>query len=245
LPRSGKAILARKARGRWGKPLPRKQASGKKKAGPEFIVVLVGPKFSGNVGLIARLMKNFDFGELRIVGGNPLKRQAWRRAMKGREILDRAKLFKDLDEALADVDYIAGTSGICSDNDARHLRAAITPERFARDIQRIRGKVALLFGREDYGLLNEELAKCDVLITIPTGPEYPIMNISHAVAVMLYELNLARARPHRPRKASGFEKEVVHKAFKELLDVIDWPAHKREGTRIMFRRILGRAVLSE
>ena len=213
--------------------------------GPEFIVVLVGPKYSGNVGLIARLMKNFGFNELRIVGGTPLTHQAWRRAMKGREILDRARIFKDFDEALSDVDYIAGTSGICTENDARHNRAAITPHRFAKDIRRISGKVAVLFGREDFGLLNPELAKCDVLVSIPAAPEYPIMNISHAAAVLLYEINLAGASPYKPKKASGFEKNVLFKTFHEYLEFIDWPTHKREKTEILFRRIMGRAVLSE
>lgn len=216
-----------------------------KAAGPEFIVVLVGPKYSGNVGLIARLMKNFGYGELRIVGGKPLGHQAWRRAMKGREILDRARIFRDFDEALKDVDYVAGTSGICTENDAHPNRAAITPRRFSKNIGRINGKVALLFGREDFGLLNPELAKCDVLVTIPTAPEYPIMNISHAVAVMLYELNLARANPHRPKKASGFEKNVLFKVFHEYVEFIDWPKHKRDKTEILFRRIIGRAVLSK
>jgi tRNA C32,U32 (ribose-2'-O)-methylase TrmJ len=79
----------------------------------------------------------------------------------------------------------------------------------------------------------------------PTSPEYPILNISHAVAILLYELFQPQARVHVPKKASGFEKEVVNRKFAELLQAVDYPAHKRANTEIMFRRILGRAVLSE
>ena len=213
--------------------------------GPKFSVVLVGPKFQGNIGLIARLMRNFGVKDLRLVDAPPLKEQAWKRAMHGRDILSAARFYKTLDEALKDIDYVVGTSGIPSRHDKKHLRNAVTPRDFTRRVRRVGGKVGLLFGRENYGLFNEELQKCDLLVSIPADPEYPILNISHAVAIVLYELFQPQAKPHRPQKASGFVKEVAIRRFRELLELIDYPEYKKPLTEIMFRRIMGRAALSE
>ena len=211
----------------------------------EFSVILVQPKFQGNIGLIARLMKNFGVSDLRLVDAPELRPQAWKRAMHAQDVLEEASPFKTLDEALRDVDYIVGTSGISSKHDKKHLRNFVRPHEFAGRIRRMTGRVGLLFGRENYGLSVEELTRCDLLVHIPTSPEYPILNISHAVAIVLYELFQPQARVHVPKKASGFEKEVVNRKFMELLELVDYPAHKRANTQIMFRRILGRAVLSE
>lgn len=211
----------------------------------EFSVVLVQPRFQGNIGLIARLMKNFGVSDLRLVDAPKLGSQAWKRAMHGRDVLAAAGLFKTLDGALHDIDYIVGTSGISSRHDKKHLRNFVRPADFARRIRRITGRVGLLFGRENYGLSVEELASCDLLVHIPASPTYPVLNISHAVAIILYELFQPKSRVHVPKKASGFEKEVVNRRFSELLAAIDYTPHKRANTEIMFRRILGRAVLSE
>ena len=213
--------------------------------GPRFSVVLVGPKFQGNIGLIARLMRNFGVKDLRLVDAPELRSQAWKRAMHGRRILEAARSFKTLDEALRDIDYVVGTTGIPSKHDKKHLRNSVTPRDFAKRVRRVGGKVGVLFGRENFGLFNEELQKCDLLVSIPADPEYPILNISHAVAIVLYELFQPRARPHKAQKASGFEKEVAIRRFRELLELIDYPEYKKPLTEIMFRRIMGRATLSE
>ena len=214
-------------------------------AGLEFSVILVGPKFQGNIGLIARLMKNFGLSDLRLVDAPALRTQAWKRAMHAQDVLEAAKTFETLEEALKDIDYIVGTSGISSKHDKKHLRNAVTPRDFAGRIGRVGGRVGLLFGRENFGLFNEELQKCDLLVSIPADREYPILNISHAVAIVLYELFQPRARPHKALKASGFEKEVAIRKFRELLELIDYPDYKKPLTEIMFRRIMGRAALSE
>ncbi|MGQ9582453.1 MAG: RNA methyltransferase [Thermoplasmatota archaeon] len=211
----------------------------------EFTVVLVGPRYSGNIGLVARLMKNFGLRDLRIVQGPALRRQAWRRAMHGRDVLASARFFTSLEEALVDVDYVVGTSGVSSRSDRGHLRGAVPPRYLASRVRRVGGRVALLFGRENFGLFNEELARCDILVTVPTHPDYTILNISHAAAILLYELFLPLARPHRPKRASGFEKEVALRRFRELLEAIGYPRHKRAGTEVLVRRVLGRAMLSE
>ena len=106
----------------------------------------------------------------------------------------------------------------------------------------VKGEVALVFGREDYGLYNDELELADALVNIPAGDEYPIMNLSHAVAVVLYELFQPSASRIRPVTAAPVEKEKLNEFFDDLLDAIDYPAHRRANTKLMWRRMMGRAV---
>jgi TrmH family RNA methyltransferase len=106
----------------------------------------------------------------------------------------------------------------------------------------VKGEVALVFGREDYGLYNDELELADALVNIPTGDEYPIMNLSHAVAVVCYELFQPTAKRVKPRDSAPVEKEKLNEFFDDLLDSIDYPSHRRRNTKLMWRRMMGRAV---
>jgi len=106
------------------------------------------------------------------------------------------------------------------------------------------GTLAILFGREDFGLLENELERCDILVSIPAADRYPVLNISHAVAIVLYEM-FEGGEAHGPREASGAEKEHLHAAFRELLAATNYRAHLRGRTQIMFRRLIGRAVPSK
>ncbi|MEF8848973.1 MAG: TrmH family RNA methyltransferase, partial [Candidatus Thermoplasmatota archaeon] len=109
-----------------------------------------------------------------------------------------------------------------------------------------KGKIGVVFGREDYGLYNHEIAKCDVMVRIPSSEEYPTLNLSHAVALVLYNLFVNRDFiPYEKKEMSVLEREKIYSFFSDLLDAIDYPAHRKGKTLIMFRRILGRAVLSK
>jgi TrmH family RNA methyltransferase len=207
-------------------------------------VVLVEPRHEGNVGAVARLLRNFGVEDFVLVRPPPLGEGAFRRAMFGADLLRRARHVETVADAVADVDWIAGTTGVATATEKRFLRLAIPPGELAKRMADVDGRVALLFGREDFGLRNEELEACDVLVTIPADPAYAILNLSHAVAILLYELR--RAPPaKRPRAASGAEKEVLYRTFDDLLDAIAYPAHKRDRTRVMFRRLMGRAMPSK
>ena len=143
------------------------------------------------------------------------------------------------------MDLVAGTTGIATRSEKKFLRVALSPREFAERVAPMEGTLGLLFGREDFGLLDEELARCDLLVSIPASPQYPILNLSHAAVVVLYELFAARRPKGRLRRASGPEKEVLHRAFADLMDVTDYPPHKRARTSVMFRRLVGRAVPSK
>jgi tRNA/rRNA methyltransferase len=212
---------------------------------PRIRVVLVEPKNEGNVGAVARAMKNFGVADLVLLAPCRLGAEARQRAMRGTDILEGARTVADLEIALKGTDLIIGTSGIDAESEKRFARISMTPRDFAKRVAKMDGRVAILFGREDFGLLDGELRQCDLFVTIPASPDYPILNLSHAVTIVLYELLAAGAIKQRKREASGTEKEKLHEAFRSLLAETEYPAHKRARTQVMFRRLIGRAVPSK
>jgi len=209
---------------------------------PRVRVVLVEPKNEGNVGAVARAMKNFGASDLAVVNPCPLGSEARQRAMHGVDILEDATIVADFDAAIQGADLIVGTSGIATASEKRFARIAVHPRDFATKVHETKGTVALIFGREDFGLLMEELRRCDLLVTIPAADPYPILNLSHAVTILLYELFTAGAHGKTGPSMSGLEKERLHAALADLLAATDYPAHKVARTKVMFRRMVGRAV---
>ncbi len=214
---------------------------------PEVRVVLVEPKVQGNVGAVARSMANFGLDRLVLVNPCPVGEEAFRRSKHGRPILEGARTVDHLEDALDATDVSVGTTGISTTSERTFLRQTLTPSELGAKLCNMSGRVALVLGREDYGLLNEELTRLDMLVSVPSAPNYPIMNISHAAAVLFYELYRASAAPASPRRelASGFEKEKLMEAFRELLLVTRYPKHKSCRTEVMFRRLVGRALPSK
>ena len=214
----------------------------------EYIIVLVEPKIEGNIGAVARAMKNFGLKKLILVNPCNIGDETYKRAMHAADVLDDSITVQALDQALKDIDFIVGSSGISSKSDKKFLRDSITPKQLVEKMKNVKGNIAILFGREDYGLYNEELKKCDVVVTIPCSEEYLILNLSHAAVILfyeLYELFQNEEMKRKRRKASGLEKEKLYEFFDILLDSIDYPEHKKEKTKVMFRRLLGRAVPSK
>lgn len=208
-------------------------------------VVLVEPKNEGNVGAVARAMKNFGAEDLVLVRPCPLGKEARQRAMHGNDILEAVKIADSFAEAIRGTDLIVGTSGIDTRSEKHFARISVSPRDLAARVAPMRGTVTVALGREDFGLSEEEIAECDLLVTIPAAEAYPILNLSHAATIVLYELFAARSAKRPRREASGFEKEKLHEAFAALLDATDYPAHKRARTRVMFRRLIGRSVPSK
>lgn len=209
---------------------------------PRFRVVLVNPKTDGNVGAVARVMGNFGFKDLWLVDPCEITDEARKRAKHANYILDEAKVVASLDEALDSASMVVGTSGIVSPGEKHFIRIPTTAREFARKMEDYEGTVVLLFGREDLGLFQEELLRCDLLIHIPATDAYSILNLSHAVAIVLYELSSLGAEVPSPPEASEVEREKLFEFFSDLLDAIDYPDFRREKTEVMFRRLMGRAV---
>jgi TrmH family RNA methyltransferase len=217
----------------------------KRKKTPMFYVVLVEPKYNGNIGAVARAMMNFDIEKLYLVNPCELDDVCYARAMHATKILDDATIFSSFEDAVKNLDYLVATSSIESKTDKRHLRNPVLLQEFAEKVFEVKGTVGLVFGREDYGLYNEEIAACDIMLKIPTSDAYPSLNLSHAVTVVLYALYLKKAFiPKRRRPMGAVEKKKLYQFFAELLDDIEYPAHKKDHTKIMFKRIMGRAMPS-
>ena len=190
-------------------------------------------------------MANFDFKDLILVNPCELNDECYARAMHAKKILDKAKNFTKFEDAIKSIDYLVATSSIDSKNDKKHLRNAFSLEEFSKKIYDTDGKVGLVFGREDYGLYNEEISLCDTLIRIPSSESYPSFNLSHAVALVLYSLYVKKSEKEEKRTISNLEKEKLYGFFSEILNEINYPEHKKENTEIMFRRIMGRAMPSK
>jgi TrmH family RNA methyltransferase len=191
-------------------------------------------------------MANFDFKNLFLINPCNLDDECYARAMHAGYILDRAKIFSSFNEAVKDMDYLVATSSIESINDKRHLRNAIWLEDISKRLFGINGNIGLVFGREDYGLFNEEIAACDVMVRIPTSESYQSLNLSHAVGIVLYSLYLNSEIEQKEKiTLSNVEKEKLFFFFSEILREINYPKHKFENTEVMFKRIMGRAMPSK
>ena len=216
------------------------------KKSTEFYVILVEPKYSGNIGAVARAMMNFNFDKLYLVNPCEIDDDCYARAMHAQEILDDAEISSSFKEAIKNVDYLVATSSIESKTDKRHLRNSVLLEEFIEKIYETEGKIGLVFGREDYGLYNEEIAACDIMLRIPTSESYLSLNLSHAVSLVLYSIFIKREFTAKERRYIGkIEKEKLYEFFSNLLEEINYPEHKKENTKIMFRRIMGRAMPSK
>ena len=212
---------------------------------PEFVVVLVEPKYGGNIGAVARVMMNFDIDTLYLVNPCKLDDDCYARSMHASSLLDTARIFPSFQDATKDLDFLVATSSIDTESERKHLRNPVFLPEFAKQIFDVDGRVGLLFGREDYGLLNKEIAKCDLMVKIPTSDRYHSMNLSHAVCIILYELFVNKYKPLEIILADGKEKEKLYEFFDKLLDAIEYPEFKKENARILFRRVIGRAMLSK
>lgn len=203
-------------------------------------VVLVNPKYDGNIGSVARVIKNFGFYTLKLVSPYELKRDAYAMASHASDVLDACITYESLEEAIRNYELIIGTTSKPSRWHAR--MPSFSPKQIKDKIRS--KKVSVLFGPEDKGLSNEELEMCDMIMHIPTSQEYPVMNLSHAVAVVLYELSDIGC--DTIEQASREAKELFYKRCEDLLDLIPYPEHRKHKTLLILRRVIGRAgVTSE
>lgn len=211
-------------------------------------IVMVRPRGSGNIGSVARAMKNFGAAELAIVGSARTE-SYWAKAMAvhGRDVLSVAKIYDSIRAAIADCTLIIGTT--CREGLYRAHRQsprALAPL-VAAEAQR--GKVALIFGPEDHGLSNKDLEHCQLLVDIPSHPDYRSLNVAQAAVVCLYEFYIAGLdTPVETslERAQGESLERLYDIMRETLLKIGFLDKENPDHMLLaFRRILGRAGLEE
>ena len=204
-------------------------------------IVLVEPQHPGNVGAVARVMANFGIDDLSLVKGCEINDDGYARSKSGRPVLENLKRFETMKEALADCDIAIGTSGIKPEGDKRWFRAPKSVKKINEIIEG-RENPALVFGRENYGLYKEELALCEVTLTIPTNPDYPILNLSHAVGIMLYEIyrHKDHKNPKKRKAVSNEEFERLVDRIMNLLEETSYPQRRLDRSRTTLRRLISR-----
>ena len=153
-------------------------------------VVLVEPNGPINVGSIARLCSNFGVNELRIVSPqcDVFSLEVKKMALKGQGYIDNCKIFNSIQEAIFDCDLVLAT---CGRIDLSKDIECESPEEISKWISSFEeiNNLGILFGREDRGLSNKELLFAHKIFNIKTSQNYPSLNLSHAVSIILYELN--------------------------------------------------------
>ena len=155
-------------------------------AGPA--IILVEPQLGENIGMVARAMANFGLSELRLV--NP--RDGWpsekarAAASRADHVIDAVKLYDDLPSAIADLNFVFATTARERDG-FKPVRGPVEAGRALRTRQRDGSKTGILFGRERFGLYNDEVGLADEIVTFPVDPDFSSLNIAQAVLLMSYE----------------------------------------------------------
>ena len=225
-----------------------KTKSGFELTGP--VVILVEPQLGENIGMAARAMGNFALTRLRIV--NP--RDGWpnisaQRAASGADhILDHVELFDTVEQAVADCTLLFATTARAHDQ----AKPVVGPEAAAREMTgqtAAGGTVGILFGRERYGLQNEEVGLANRIITFPVNPGFASLNLAQAVLLIGYEwFKLATAgglpfsMPERSEPASQHQMQAFFDNLVRELDKVEFlrPAEKRDTMLVNLRNIFSR-----
>ncbi len=155
-------------------------------AGPA--IILVEPQLGENIGMVARAMANFGLAELRLVS----PRDGWpsdkarAAASRADHVIDATRVFEDLPSAVADLNFVFATTARQRDG-FKEVRGPVEAGRMLRARARTGQRTGILFGRERFGLYNEEVALADEIVTFPVDPGFSSLNIAQAVLLMSYE----------------------------------------------------------
>ena len=215
-------------------------------------ITLVRTENPANIGQVARAMKNFRFTRLALVNSSPHQvQEAYTLGWNAKEIIDEAKVFFSLEEAIADSVLVVGFT-------RRSGHARGEPRSFLEIVPQILEaasdqKVSLLFGNEKNGLSNEELRRCHLAAILPTAAEHASLNLSHAVAIASFlifnqtpESVLNLRKPER-YYATQAELAILSSDFKEVLAALDYKDEEFNGllTRTLknFERLFKKAGL--
>ncbi len=205
-------------------------------------IVLVEPEHPGNIGAICRVMKNFDFDRLILV--NPkckITEQTKNLAKNAQDIVKKIKIVKKIPK----FDLIVGTTAALG-TDYNISRSPITPDALARKIDD--RNIGLLFGREGEGLHNDEIEKCDIVVAIPSSKKYKALNISHAVAIVLYEIYKLHGKnkiTNNFTPASEKEMRQINKMINDVLDKTEFSTKEKRSTqKKLWKKLFGKAMLT-
>jgi len=186
-------------------------------------IILVEPNGPLNVGSVARLCSNFEVDELRIVSPkcDIFSLDAKKMALKGQKFIDNCKIFYNLENAIFDCDLVLASSGRIDVSKDLFFESSEDVFNWTKSFKKI-NNLAIIFGRENSGLTNDELLLANKTFNIPTSMDNPSLNLSHAVSIALYELNKSSKR--------NFDQELkvfnlasskqIHDSFLEIEELL-------------------------
>lgn len=213
-------------------------------------VVLVGTLYSGNVGSAARAMANMGIRKLRLAAPNLQSPwdEAEKMAVHALDVLEKREEFATFEEAVADCVAVVGTTA----REGLYRQHVKAPRDLAKEILTLAetGPVALVFGREDKGLLNEEVAQCTHLIRIPVDKGYTSINLAQAVLVTCYEFFTCVGEYEMPREkappAVQAQKMQLMKNWAEMLVEIGFMKPEQTDHFMQgFHRVFSRGVFTK
>ena len=208
-------------------------------------VVLVSPKYQINLGYVARVSKNFGISKIVLVNPRckPTGIQAIKYSKHAVDLLKNARISRSLSEATSGT-FVIGTTGIWHKSEKAFYNIFPMDEFLKRFQKRLKSRpVSLVIGRDDTGLTKEEMRMCDASVFIRTDPAYTVLNISHALAIALYELTKGRFDYGKidTRIASSSDRDELVRLFS--IDVRSNNKIRDKSSVIMaFRHIINRAV---
>lgn len=214
----------------------------------DIAVAVVDAETPGNIGTIARGMRNFGFTDLVLIDPPPLdpEGEAYGFAGKAREDILPNHDVLTFDE-LVERYHTIGFTAITNESGQKHVRYPyVTPAELPGRLADVTVPTALVFGRERVGLTNDELARLDEICAIPAAADYPTLNLGQAATVALYELREhsldGTQLPDRSvDRATPAELEGFYGHVDAFLEELDYPEEKHDKTMRLIRRVFGRA----
>ncbi|KMO31290.1 RNA methyltransferase [Methylobacterium variabile] len=223
-------------------------------ASPRPVIILVEPQLAENIGMTARAMGNFGLDALRLVapkGGWPMK-GVRETASSATHVLDRARIYPTVAEAVADLHYVLATTA----RERGQMKRVFGPdEALAEAAGRLARaeRVGILFGRERVGLSNDEVSLADAIVTFPVDPEHASLNLAQSVLLVAYEWRRAAGRAVLPftgaMRSSPAPREALISLFESLEAELDaagyYPPEKRGGMIRNMRDMFHRMAMTE
>ncbi|MDD4276983.1 MAG: TrmH family RNA methyltransferase [Candidatus Cloacimonetes bacterium] len=206
-----------------------------------IIFILVEPIYAGNIGAIARILNNFCFTELRIVGCIP-KKNDYYLAMHSEHLIDNALLFPDLAAAVSDLDRVIAFSRRLGKNKPIDM-SPMQMASYVHDLPQL--KIGLVFGRETYGLTDEEADLCPLRCHFSANPEFPSINLAQAVALASYEIASFQQRNHEQGgqlKVDAVSGEELDKIYQYMIEVMSgigyFQDHETTNWEVFLKKLL-------
>lgn len=210
-------------------------------------IILCRPSEAGNVGAVCRAMKNMGLFSLRVILGekNLDLEEIRKRAVHAEDVWDSVQLFSDLESAVSDCSLVVGTT---RRRGQKRKEYSISPDMLAERLGNSGGRAALVFGNERTGLTEDELNSCNMAAHIPANPEFPSLNLSHAVQIFAWEL-YKHLDGHRSVSRGGISQETLSELTADICSSLAslgfYKIKSDEQQRRFFTEIFARASLSK